>query len=110
MSKKYLMALTNPLSAETEREYNRWYDTVHIPEVTTLPDVLGARRFKASASQLSPGLIGHRYLTLYDLKDSARAVAQLTDNLSKFIPSDAIDNNATVTIVFEEIFSTYGAD
>ena len=46
--------------AAHEEEFNRWYDSEHLPLLLQVPGVLGARRFRASVG--SP-----RYVTLYDL-------------------------------------------
>ena len=45
-----------------EAEFNRWYDEEHLPLLASVPGVLRARRFRASAG--TP-----RYLALYDLAD-----------------------------------------
>jgi hypothetical protein len=45
-----------------EDEFNRWYDEEHLPMLGSVPGVLRARRFKASAG--TP-----RYVALYDLAD-----------------------------------------
>src|SRR5471030_702108 len=50
--------------AEHEEEFNKWYDTEHIPLLSKVPGVLSARRF------FDPG--GKpRYIALYDLADAA---------------------------------------
>jgi hypothetical protein len=49
--------------AEHEDEFNRWYDEEHIPALSQVPGVLGARRFRASAG--TP-----KYVALYDLADA----------------------------------------
>ncbi len=56
--------------AEHEAEFNRWYDTEHIPLLSAVPGVLSARRF--FDAQGKP-----RYIALYELADAdvARSAA-----------------------------------
>lgn len=51
------------VAAEHEAEFNRWYDTEHIPLLRAVPGVLGARRF--FDPQGKP-----RYIALYELADA----------------------------------------
>ena len=46
-----------------ERDWNEWYDSVHVPAMLQVPGILGVRRFKALDDQLS-------YLALYDLEST----------------------------------------
>ncbi|MDP2639797.1 MAG: hypothetical protein Q8Q16_03900 [Betaproteobacteria bacterium] len=48
------------VAAEQEAEFNRWYDTEHIPLLSAVPGVLRARRFLAPAGK-------PRYVALYEL-------------------------------------------
>lgn len=48
--------------APLDAEFNRWYDTEHLPSLTRLPGVLAARRFRASVG-------APPYLALYDLAE-----------------------------------------
>ncbi|WP_375475417.1 hypothetical protein [uncultured Jatrophihabitans sp.] len=51
-----------------DREYNAWYDEVHVPEVLRLPGVMSARRFRLSAEQLDPALgPATGYVATYEL-------------------------------------------
>jgi hypothetical protein len=49
--------------AEHEAEFNRWYDTEHIPLLAAVPGVLRARRFLDPEGK-------PRYIALYDLADA----------------------------------------
>jgi hypothetical protein len=68
MATKYLLAFTNPVSADREDEYNQWYTNTHLPEVTALPGFRSAKRFKATETQLA-GEPPFRFLALYELDD-----------------------------------------
>ena len=50
---KYLIALTNPSSPDKEDAFNAWYNTYHVPEVCALDGFVGAKRFKADATQFA---------------------------------------------------------
>jgi hypothetical protein len=53
-----------------EAEFNKWYDTEHIPALTAVPGVLAARRFRATVSLQPTGLsrgANRRYVALYHL-------------------------------------------
>ena len=50
---------------EVEKEYNEWYNNVHIPMCLKYEDMLRATRYR-----LTSGPAGHaRYLTIYEFKD-----------------------------------------
>ena len=45
--------------AETEKEFNEWYDKEHIPALAAVPGVLSARRFRGTGNR--------KYVALYSL-------------------------------------------
>ena len=59
MSRAVLVMMTD-VPNELEADFNRWYNDVHLPEVLSLPGVLGGRRFRVRGD-------GVRYLALYEL-------------------------------------------
>ena len=64
--------------AEHEAEFNRWYDTEHIPLLAAVPGVLGARRFFDPEGK-------PRYIALYELAD-ARATQSAQWNAALATP------------------------
>ena len=89
--------------AEHDTEFNRWYDTEHIPLLKAVPGVLGARRF--FDAQGTP-----RYVTLYELADagvpaSAAWQAALETEWAKRI--DAITEDCDWTL---KAYIAYSAD
>jgi hypothetical protein len=62
MTKKriLLMVRIGDVPPEIEAEWNKWYDTEHIPNRLNKPGFLSARRFIAIEGE-------YKYLTLYDL-------------------------------------------
>jgi hypothetical protein len=67
--------------------YNEWYDSVHSPEVTTVPGIISARRFRLSESQIEPGAaIGDSpYLAIYEIDSDD------LDFIAKELPARAAD-------------------
>ncbi len=59
MTRAVLVMMTDVPDA-LEAEYNHWYNEIHLPEVLSLPGVLGGRRFRVHGE-------GVRYLALYEL-------------------------------------------
>ena len=50
------------IAPEKEREFNQWYNKVHVPEVLTVPGFLSGRRFqRVSGDEI-------KYMTLYELE------------------------------------------
>lgn len=55
MSDQHLFfTLTNSVVGEQE-EFNRWYNTEHVPDVLKLPEFLAARRYRLNPAQREPG-------------------------------------------------------
>ncbi|MFK0206381.1 hypothetical protein [Agrobacterium sp. NPDC090283] len=80
MVKRYTwIVLTNAVE-RTDEEFNRWYDTVHVPDLLKIPGVVGAERSKLAPYQsvmTDQGIeivdagnapISHRYLALYHIE------------------------------------------
>ncbi len=59
---------------EVEEEFNRWYDTEHIPMFLKVPGVLSARRAVRSKAEITGFEInqeGPKYITIYEYSDAA---------------------------------------
>jgi hypothetical protein len=97
---KYLLAFTNPMSPDKEQAYNDWYNGTHLPEVTALPGFRGAKRFKASATQMM-GDPQFRYLALYELDDVDTAVAALAKSAPDLTQTDATAPEMQLIVVEE---------
>lgn len=52
--------------AESEEEFNEWYNQHHVPERVSVPGILGARRF-----ELCDGEGAIKYLAIYELENEA---------------------------------------
>ena len=74
------------IAPELDADFNAWYDTEHIPALATVPGVLGARRFRATAG-------GPKYLALYHLtapevvESKAWDVARTSDWTTRLMPN-----------------------
>jgi hypothetical protein len=88
-------------------EFNEWYDTVHIPDVLSIPGVLSARRYQLAQTQLGRASreYPYRFLTLYELEDDAAEVVQAIDaaiTSGRFSLSSALDPSY-VAPIFEPL-------
>jgi hypothetical protein len=71
MPQYQFVVMTNPIEGQ-EDAYNEWYDKTHLPDVTRVPGVTGARRSRLvqSKAENTP-----RYLAIYDIEsDDVQAV------------------------------------
>jgi hypothetical protein len=69
----HLLIVTAEVDPQVEAEWNRWYDTVHLPEALACPGVLSGRRFMSvgDTRQSDRGVAGWSsarvYTTIYEL-------------------------------------------
>lgn len=61
-----LLVASMNVDPAAEAEFNDWYDTEHLPQLTAVPGVLSGRRYRVSDTESE-----RRYLALYHLKDVA---------------------------------------
>jgi hypothetical protein len=79
MSTAVLLVRTSPVTLEADRQYNDWYDQVHIPQIlAAVPAITRAQRFRLLSSHGQPDEPA-LYLALYeiDADDPQEAVSQL---------------------------------
>lgn len=105
MAKSILIALTNPVSAARDADFNRWYDEVHADDILSLPTVSSIIRYR-SQRQIRPhdGEPSHRYLAVYEMDDPDRAVEALIAARPRFAMSDALAPDS-VAMTFVPLFS-----
>ncbi len=69
--RKMFLVFSNPVEGK-EREFNEWYETVHVPELLATGGIVSAQRFDAHerAADREAGLPppAHRYLTVYEIE------------------------------------------
>lgn len=91
-----MVVLTNPVSADLETEFNRWYDEVHLKEVCQIPGFVGGERFRIRSDiEVLPGMDppAQRYLAIYELDapDLGEAVGRLQAALPELDMSESLD-------------------
>src|SRR6185295_8764711 len=59
----YVLLVRLGIDSEHDAEFNDWYNTDHLPALTSVPGVYGARRYRATAG--SP-----TYLAVYELANA----------------------------------------
>lgn len=82
-----LVVLTDNLDPERDVEFNRWYDTVHVPEIMEVGTYRRARRYRLG--NVTPG---PRFLAIYetDWDDPVAAHRPMQENLPKMHLWDAV--------------------
>lgn len=70
------IVLTNAVEGQ-EAEFNRWYDDVHLPDVTAVPGVVSARR--APVIPVPGKQHAHGYLAVYEVdhQDPGSVIAEI---------------------------------
>jgi hypothetical protein len=58
----HVLVVRAEVPEDIETEWNRWYDTVHLPEILACPGFRSGRRYSTGSSAA-----GHFYLALYDI-------------------------------------------
>ncbi|OZC76315.1 hypothetical protein CH304_17375 [Rhodococcus sp. 15-649-1-2] len=68
MAKALLLAWSSPTAAETQTEFDNWYNGTHIPQIRdAVPSITAAHRYRLS----EPTATGTgRYLTVYEMDDA----------------------------------------
>jgi hypothetical protein len=70
------MVFSNPVEGK-DREFNEWYDNVHLPEVLATPGVISAQRFDLCDAEIvrrAGWTPEHRYLAVYEMEGDPDAV------------------------------------
>jgi hypothetical protein len=99
MAKGVILAFSNPVSAEREDEYNKWYSGIHKDEICALDGVIGVTRYRTSEVQApGSGSPPFKYLTIYELSDVATVFPAMA--ALKLTRSDAIDPKSSL-VIFE---------
>jgi hypothetical protein len=108
MAKGKMVIFTAPASAETEGEFNRWYNNVHIPEIAAAaPKISGASRYKVSGTQI-PGMEtpAQPYMAMYHLDDVKEGIAQMLGGAAGYTATDSTspEGGIATAVVYEQIF------
>jgi hypothetical protein len=73
--KGVFMVFTNPASEADDAAFNRWYQDIHLPEVTAVPGFTAATRYVGADVNApnDPWVVEQRYLAVYELATSDAA-------------------------------------
>jgi uncharacterized protein (TIGR02118 family) len=78
-----LFVVKATIPKDQEKEFNRWYDEVHIPMVLQFNGMVSARRYKA--------LVGEekfQYMAVYEVKDEATLKKLMDSDHMKMLRAD----------------------
>jgi hypothetical protein len=86
------LVFSNPVDGK-EREFNEWYDAVHVPEVMATPGMVSAQRFDLRDTEIArvAGMTSaHRYLLVYEMDGDPDVIM---GKISEAVGSGAIAMN-----------------
>lgn len=100
--KSLFLVFANPVEGK-EREFNEWYDTVHVPELVATPGIVSAQRFdvheRAAERVAGAPPPPYRYLTVYEMDgdiDGIMAGIGEAVTSGEMTMSDALDRENVV--------------
>ena len=64
MDKWLFIVESNCKDADHEADFNKWYNTIHLPDMLELPDVVRADRYE----NIDPGDGEAKYVALYEIE------------------------------------------
>ena len=96
----YIQTVVTAPFAGREDEFNRWYDDTHLPEMLQVPGFVAGRRYTRTGPRAAAG---PRFLAVYEIEteDLAATLAALGAAARMMTVSDAMDQPATVTDLYE---------
>lgn len=87
-----------------ESEYHDWYNSVHIPDILSVPGFVAAQRFELGPVQRRPELDHpYRYLALYEIAGDPRAAFGALDEAKPRMASSPMLADQRVSVVYEPI-------
>ena len=90
MARGQLIALSNPISAAREAEFNKWYNEVHIPELVGFAGFESATRYRVSAQGLpQKDPPEFRYVAVYEIADMDAAMKAMAAGAANLTQTDA---------------------
>lgn len=92
MARYRLIAFTDPVAGK-DRDYNDWYDKVHLPDVVAIPGFISVQRFALKAA--TAGEIRNKYVAIYDMEtdDPMAVMAEISRRAGteQMVVSPALD-------------------
>ena len=104
MAKAVLVVHSRPVEASREDEFNKWYDEVHIPDVTSVKGVVSGQRYK-KAGPAEAGAFNYLAIYQLDADDIGATMKELMDRIGDgtFVMSEAFEGDNNSTGLFEPI-------
>lgn len=101
MPKTYMLIHSNPIAGK-EKEYNEWYDKVHLPEIAAVEGVKAYQRF--SFKELNGEKPSHQYLIRLELDsaDPMGTVARMYAAQSTFHMEPVVDHDTLKVSIVQE--------
>jgi heme-degrading monooxygenase HmoA len=108
MADRHLAVVLSNSTPGQDAEFNNWYNNTHIPQISSVPGFVRARRYRASDLRydervpVSP----YQYLTLWDIEgDFAAALAarQEAHRAGKIDMTSAIDLSSGAAWTYEPL-------
>ena len=94
MPRSLMLVYSSPTSAEQEAEYNDWYTNKHLADVTALPGIVAATRYKLEKSVGLEGIpqSGCTYLAIYEVEgDTVEAMEAAKQALAEGLEKGTVD-------------------
>lgn len=105
MARHVQIVLSNPVSADRDREFNDWYSQQHIPDLMRLPGFMAAQRYRLSLA--FAGRVPWSHAVLYDLEceDLGTMLTELVDahGDGRIAVSDVLDPASLTALVFSPL-------
>ena len=104
-----LVVMSFPVEGR-EREYNEWYDNVHLKQLLQIPGIVSARRYRAV---LPVGTNeSYPYAAIYDIEadDVSSVIREMTERAGtdRLVVSEALSQDDLYGVVYEELDPTAG--
>jgi hypothetical protein len=112
MARYTFVVLVNAVEGQDD-EFNKWYDTQHLPDVLAVKGFVAAQRFRLADTDPAQEFT-HRYLSLYevdtdDLDETNRAMMEATQTGAMPI-SGSLDGASAIARYFQPITDRVTAD
>jgi hypothetical protein len=98
-----LIALNSPTEGEgDEREYNKWYNEVHVPDLQSVTGNISARRFKIVRKNRTDK--SYVAVSEFETEDPDALMKELGEKASDF--SDTVDRSTSIFVLALELDTT----
>ena len=95
------MVRSNPVEGK-EKEFNRWYSDVHLPEVLQIEGFQTAQRFRLTKQQMQTQ--SHTYLAIYNINsEDVSGTLENLRNMQSLTMSDTLDLSTLQISIYTSI-------